>query len=110
MSDVEHDHDEQPSEGFYNIQQPCWRFSAWDMAGVGISLLGAVVGGGMQYIGSSIHQASGMIAREFAAAANYQRQTFDLEEAHRLNEAARAQMDQSLRELTMLDAAPEDGS
>lgn len=111
MSDVDHDHDDegnciQPSSNdFYNVQQPCWRFSMWDIAAIGVSLTGAVVGGTLQNIGMSIHQAAGMVSREFTAAANFQRQTFDLEEAHRLNEAARAQMAAGLRELVEGDGS-----
>lgn len=104
MSDTDHDHDDQgnclpPSNGFYDVQQPCWRFSFWDIAAVGVSMAGAIIGS-IGNIGIIINQGTNMLAREFGAAANFQRQTKDLEEAQRLNEAARAKMAEGLRELT----------
>jgi hypothetical protein len=104
VSDIDHDHDDEGNcvpqqNGFYNVSEPDWRFSLWDVAAVGVSVVGAICGS-IGNIGIVINQGTNMLAREFGAAANYQRQTFDLKEAHRLNEEARAKMAEGLRELT----------
>lgn len=100
------EHDENcPSEGFYNVAQPNWRFSLWDVAAISVSTLGAVIGT-VGHLGVVIHQGANMLAREFGAAANFARQTAELEEAQRLNEAARRQMSEGLERLI---SGPQDG-
>jgi hypothetical protein len=103
VSDIDHDHDDQgnciPPNGYYDTSVPNWRFSLWDVAAIGVSFVGSVAGS-LGSIGINFHQATNMLAREFGAAAQFQRQTRELEEANRLNEAARAKMAEGLRELT----------
>lgn len=89
---------EQESNDFYGTDQPNWRFSLWDIAAIGISYVGSIAGS-IGSIGLNLNQACNMISREFGAAANYSRQTFDLKEAHRLNEEARRQMSEGLERL-----------
>lgn len=109
---VDHDHDDdgncippQPTAGFYEVSQPNWRFSIWDVAAIGVSFVGSIAGS-LGGIGINFHQACNLLSREFEAAANFQRQTLDLEEAHRLNEAARRQMSEGLERLI---SGPESG-
>lgn len=105
MSDTDHDHDEQgnciPPQGggdFYNITQPNWRFSFWDIAAIGTSFVGSIAGS-IGSIGINFNSAANMLAREFSAAANFSRQTKELEEAQRLNERARQQMSNGLERI-----------
>ena len=104
MSNIDHDHDDEgnciPPQGggLYDQTQPNWRFSFWDAAAVGVTTLGAIVGT-IGHVGTVFHQGCNMLAREFGAAANFSRQTKELEEAQRLNERARQQMSNGLERM-----------
>lgn len=106
MSDIDHDHDDQgnciPPQGdggdSYAQQQPNWRFSLWDIAAISTSFVGSVAGS-IGSIGINLNTAMNMLAREFGAAANFSRQTKELEEAQRLNERARRQMSAGLERM-----------
>jgi hypothetical protein len=108
---IDHDHDDEgncippQSNGFYAQELPTWRFSLWDVAGVAVSFVGSVAGS-LGSIGINFHQACNLISRECQAAANYSRQNYELAEAHRLNEQARAQMSEGLEHLIL---GPEHG-
>lgn len=102
---IDHEHDDdgncipphpQPS---YEVL-PNWRFSLWDVAAIGASVVGGIVGS-IGNIGIIVHQGCNMLSREFTAAANFSRQTKELEEAQRLNEAARRQMSAGLERLVL---------
>lgn len=82
MSD--HDHDE---HGNCIIPPPNWRFSLWDIAGFAVGTAGAVmmsIGGGLQGI-----------AREFVAAAAWERDRKDAAEAEMAEEYKRDQIAQA---------------
>lgn len=64
--------------------QPCWRFSLWDVAGI----TAHAVCGTLIHVGQSV----GILAREFQAAANHSRQQRDLYEYHRQRERDKKQM------------------
>lgn len=106
---IDHDHDGEgnciPPNGFYAQELPNWRFSLWDIAAIGISFVGSVAGS-IGSIGINFHQGCNLVSREFQAAANNSRQTFELKEAHRLNDAARRQMSEGLERLI---SGPESG-
>lgn len=107
MSDTDHDHDSEgncipPQGGFYDTSQPNWRFSFWDVAGISITTIGAVLGT-IGHLGTVLHQGANMLARECQAAANFSRQTKELEEAQRLNERARQQMSAGLERMVWGD-------
>lgn len=73
------DHDEcgheHPSEGFYAVELPSWRFSLWEVAGITTFMAAGVL--------DRVANGLGLFAREFQAMANNSRQTFDLREAER---------------------------
>lgn len=96
---------DQESDGFYNNASPNWRFSLWDIAAIGVSFVGSIAGS-IGSIGINLNTAANMLSREFEAAANFARQTAELEEAQRLNEAARRQMSEGLEKLI---SGPTDG-
>lgn len=92
MTNVPHEHDEHgnciPPQG-YSV--PTWRFSAWDVAGIvttGVAGLFTVVG-----------QAGNLLAREFAAMANWSRQNSELREAQAEWEAQQAAAAEDLRRM-----------
>lgn len=95
----EHDHEE---NGLYAVELPCWRFSLWDVAGITLH----TAAGLSSALGQIVGQGLGMLARECAASANRSRQNYDLREAQRLNEAARAEMAASLA--AIVDGPEED--
>lgn len=70
---------------------PAWRFSCWDVLGIGAVTLGNVAG--------AIANGFGMLSREFAAAANRSRINYDNREAARERELARRRIAQDLRGL-----------
>ena len=92
MTNASHEHDEDgnciPPQG-YSV--PTWRFSAWDVAGIittGVAGLFTVVG-----------QAGNLLAREFAAMANWSRQNSELREAQAGLDAQRAAAAEELRRM-----------
>lgn len=91
MSEVEHDHDDDGNCVVPVYAVPCWRFSLWDIAGIGIATLGGFF--------TVVGQGSQLLAREFSAAANYARQNADLREAQAQYEYHQQQMAENLREL-----------
>jgi hypothetical protein len=87
----DHEHDEQgncivPENGLYSQSLPVWQFSMWEMASIGA----AVVGG----LGGVLMHGANMLAREFAAKANFNRQNHDLKVAREQARAARAYQEQ----------------
>lgn len=96
-----HEHDAEgncipPENGFYAQSVPTWKFSLWDVVGITLTGTGAAV--------NAFANMLGYIGRECTAQANYSRQNFELAEAHRLNQAARAEIDRSLREIVEGDS------
>lgn len=76
----------------------CWEFSLWDVAGIATVGVSNVLG--------SVSHALGLLSTQFAAAANHQRQTRQLREAQRYNEAARRKMADDLERLISPEADP----
>lgn len=68
---------------------PAWRFSVWDILGIGAITAGNAAG--------AVAQGFGMLSREFAAAANRSRINYDNREAAREREKARRAMARDLR-------------
>lgn len=94
MSD--HEHDEHgncilPENPLYPGGLATWRFSPWDIIGIGLTGVGGLftVGG----------QACNLLAREFSAMANYSRQNYDLREAQAEWDANQAAVAEDLRRL-----------
>lgn len=81
MSDHEHD-----EHGNCIIPLPAWKFSLWDVAGIAIT--------GVAGLFTVLGQAGNLMAREFAAQANYSRQNHDLRVAQEQAKAARAYQEQ----------------
>lgn len=79
-----------------------WKFSLYDIVGVGFSTIGGVF--------NALAQGSGMMAREMIAAAAWSRDTYDAEQARaeweeqqEYEEAARAQMAETYEALVGMD-------
>lgn len=106
---VPHEHDEDgnciPPEGvvLYSQELPNWRFSLWDVAGITLH----TAGGLLANIGAVLGTGLGLLARECAAMANNSRQTYDLREAQRLNQAARQEMSRATEAILGLPEVPE---
>jgi hypothetical protein len=78
-------------EGYYEVSQPVWKFSFWDVTGITLA--------GVAGVFSVLGQAGHLMAQQCGAMANWKRQTWDLEEARRLSDHARKQMADSLRKV-----------
>lgn len=98
MTDHEHDAEGNciPPNGLYAQSVPTWKFSLWDVVGITLTGTGAAV--------NAFANMLGYIGRECSAQANYSRQNFELAEARRLNEHARRQMAEGLRNLVEGDS------
>lgn len=99
---VEHEWDE---DGECSIavtpELPCWKFSLWDVAGIGLT----TVGGFFSVMGQGLN----LLARECQAAAQYSRQTYDEAREAFEEERARAEMAGALEGLVMFDPPAEPG-
>ena len=73
------------------VCEPCWEFSLWDIAGIGMIAVSGTLG--------ALAHASSLLSLHFAAAANHSRQARQLREAQRYNEALRKQMAADLENL-----------
>lgn len=100
----EHEHETETEQVYV---QPCWRWSNWDIVGIGSAVLGGIL--------SSVGQGFNLVARECAAAANYSRQNYELaaaeyerQEQVRLFEEHQARMAEELRDL--VEGPAEDGA
>lgn len=96
MSYEDHEHDEDgncilPEGSVPTYDLPSWRFSAWDVAGITATSAAGLF--------SVLGQGLNLLAREFAAMANWQRQNYDLREARRAYEAEQAAIANDLRAL-----------
>lgn len=89
---MNHEHDE---NGNCIIPDPEWRFSLWDVAGIGISTVSAMA--------TMVGQGLNLMAREFNAMANWERSRKDAEEAWAEEQAAREEMSERLESLTGMD-------
>lgn len=80
----DHDHDEDgncilPEGVAYVQQQPSWKFSLWDMAGIGVATIGGFFG--------VVNQAANMVSQHCAAMANWTRANYDAEQLQAQHEA-----------------------
>lgn len=102
MTEIPHEHDDEgncipPENGFYAVGLPTWRFSPWDIVGITLTTAGGLF--------SVVGQGLNLAAREFAAAANYARQNYDLRQAAK---AAEEQARSAAEELRALVEGPGD--
>lgn len=83
---------------------PCWRWSWWEIPGIASFAIAGVLG--------SLANGMSLLARECAAAANYQRQNADYAEALAQEKAAQKQAAEGMREILGLPTykGQEDGS
>jgi hypothetical protein len=113
MSQIPHEHDDEgnciPPEGAYMVVQsePVWKFSLWDVAGVGIALVGGLF--------SVTGQGFALMSTQCQAMANWKRQTWDIRAAEAARreqveayEAHQREMAAELARITGLDT-PEEG-
>ncbi len=82
---IPHEHDEDgncipPENGFYAQELPTWRFSIWDVVGIGFF--------GIANVLTVTGNAFGLLSRECAAMANWTRQNHDLKVAEAQRKAA----------------------
>ena len=68
----EHEHDEE-CEAQQAYALPAWKWSNWELVGIGSAVLGGVL--------NSIAQGCNLLAREAAASANWSRHNYELEQA-----------------------------
>lgn len=68
MNECEHEHHEH-----IHVELPCWRFSFWDVPGVGLWVASSMAGG----LSAGLNR----LATECQAMANYRRATWQEEEA-----------------------------
>lgn len=96
---IEHEWD---SEGECNIaitpQEPNWRWSHWDLAGITLHTLSSIV----LSIGNGIN----MLARECQASANYERDLYQQQVERFEQECARAEMAGALEGMWYFDGEP----
>lgn len=88
MSEEEYEQEEGQEE---HVCVPCWSFSLWDVVGIGFVSVANIAG--------AVGHAAGLLSTQCAAAANYSRQTREIREAQRFNEAARRKMAADLERL-----------
>lgn len=85
------DDDENVTEGFYEVEPPAWKFSLWDVAGIGLHTTAHILQG--------LAQGAALLAQECAASANRARKTWDLREEERKAAEAREEMAADLARL-----------
>jgi hypothetical protein len=78
------DHEEEGVPAF-----PAWKFSLWDVAGIGAATAGNICG--------ALYTGFGMLSREFAAAANRSRANSDARQQRLEHERAQSQIAAALQ-------------
>lgn len=83
-------------------RSPNWRFSWWDIAAIGVSTTGGLIGtvGGLFGV---VSQGFGLLANEFVAAAAWQRDRKDREEFYAAQRAEQQRMADELERQVGLD-------
>jgi hypothetical protein len=87
------DHEEEGVPAF-----PAWKFSLWDVAGIGAATAGNICG--------ALLNRFGMLSREFAAAANRSRSLADARDQQRQEVEAQRAIGTDLQRLIYGDEAP----
>ena len=77
MSDHD-EHDEDCEYAIVSAPRMIWRFSTWDVLGIGLTTVGGLF--------SVVGQGLNLLANEAAAMANWKRQRFDVAEAQKAYE------------------------
>lgn len=108
---IDHEHDEDgncipPENGFYATAEPVWKFSFWDVVGIGSAMIGGVF--------SVTGQGFALLSTQCQAMANWKRQTWDLRAAEAARreqveayEAHQREMAAELARITGFDADDE---
>lgn len=87
--------DEEYETTMYQPEEPQWRFSWWDVAGIGI----ATTGGIFHIVGNGLT----VLAQQCQAMANHTRACFDAEAEAEAERIARAEMAETYENLVGMD-------
>ncbi len=101
MSDLDHDCDhDKENEGYPVYEKPTWRFTLWDVANIGVQVIGGIF--------TTLGQGSQLLAMELAAHAKYKRQAWSDAEIEAWTEQRRIDTEREMAEILGLPTAPLD--